>query len=236
MARFARDLLRLMGAVIAEHFSEKTIAMISGYAELEPSFAPNGATGAGPAGCARRECAAGDARREPGTGAAICGGRGVMRQDRARLPHRHRGGLDDCAGRAGRKTGSGEVLQQMVPLLEQVVPIAMGNPALASVSREITLFAARGFRVARTLEETLEQAFDAVRACRRPRLVGLRQASRVLSMSRSAHTRSTPRRRSSAIRTLSPPPKHSGITSSSRRSLRRKALPSGTARHGGGAA
>jgi hypothetical protein len=55
-----------------------------------------------------------------------------------------------------------EFLQQMVPLLEQVVPLAMGNPALASVCREITLFAARGFRVARTLEETLEQAFDAV--------------------------------------------------------------------------
>ena len=55
-----------------------------------------------------------------------------------------------------------EFLQQMVPLLEQVVPIAMGNPALASVSREITLFAARGFRVARTLEETLEQAFEAL--------------------------------------------------------------------------
>jgi hypothetical protein len=38
----------------------------------------------------------------------------------------------------------------------------MGNPALASVCREITLFAARGFRIARTLEETLEQAFDAL--------------------------------------------------------------------------
>jgi hypothetical protein len=55
-----------------------------------------------------------------------------------------------------------EFLQQMVPLLEQVVPLAMGNPALASVCREITLFAARWFRVARTMEETLEQAFDAL--------------------------------------------------------------------------
>ena len=54
VARFARDLLRLMGAVIAEHFSEKTIAMISGYAELEPSFAPNGATGAGRPVCSAR--------------------------------------------------------------------------------------------------------------------------------------------------------------------------------------
>jgi hypothetical protein len=53
-----------------------------------------------------------------------------------------------------------ELLAQMVPLLEQVIPLARGNPALASVCREIALFAARGFRVARTLEETLERAFD----------------------------------------------------------------------------
>ena len=38
----------------------------------------------------------------------------------------------------------------------------MGNPALAAVCREITLFAARGFRVARTLEEALEGAFEAL--------------------------------------------------------------------------
>ncbi len=55
-----------------------------------------------------------------------------------------------------------EFLQQMVPLLEQVVPLAMGNPALAALCREVALFAARGFRVARPLEQSIEQAFEAL--------------------------------------------------------------------------
>ncbi len=55
-----------------------------------------------------------------------------------------------------------EFLSQMVPMLEQVVPMAQGNPALASLGKEMTLFAARGFRVARPLEEALEQAWDAI--------------------------------------------------------------------------
>lgn len=55
-----------------------------------------------------------------------------------------------------------EFLQQMVPMLQQVVPIAQGNPPLASLAKELTLFAARGFRVARPLEEAFEQAFDAI--------------------------------------------------------------------------
>src|SRR6185437_10415748 len=36
VAKFARNLLRLMGAVIAEHFSAKTISMITGYPQLDP--------------------------------------------------------------------------------------------------------------------------------------------------------------------------------------------------------
>lgn len=55
-----------------------------------------------------------------------------------------------------------EFLQQMVPLLENVVPIAQGNPPLASLAKEMVLFAARGFKVARPLEEALENAFDAI--------------------------------------------------------------------------
>ena len=55
-----------------------------------------------------------------------------------------------------------EFLQQMVPLLEQIVPIAQGNPPLASLSSQITLFAVRGFRAGRPLEEAFEAAFDAI--------------------------------------------------------------------------
>ncbi len=47
-------------------------------------------------------------------------------------------------------------------MLQQVVPIAQGNPPLAALAKEITLFAARGFRVARPLEEAFEAAFEAI--------------------------------------------------------------------------
>jgi hypothetical protein len=163
VARFARDLLRLMGAVIAEHFSEKTIAMISGYAQLEPPFAPNGVTGGGPPGVfgpnAVPAVLAASLARAQQFAAAVA----LMRQDgaqgfRIEIEADSTIAPDEQAEKQARV----EFLQQMVPLLEQVVPLAMGNPALASVCREVTLFAARGFRVARTLEETLEQAFDAL--------------------------------------------------------------------------
>jgi len=55
-----------------------------------------------------------------------------------------------------------EFLEQMIPLLEQVIPIAQGNPPMAKLAREITLFAVRSFKVGRTLEESFEEAFDAI--------------------------------------------------------------------------
>jgi hypothetical protein len=52
-----------------------------------------------------------------------------------------------------------EFLQQIVPFMEQVTPIAQGNPEMAELLSEIAMFAVRGFRVARTLEEAFEKAF-----------------------------------------------------------------------------
>ena len=55
-----------------------------------------------------------------------------------------------------------EFMRQFIPLLEQVVPIAQGNPAMAALAKEITLFAVRGFKIARNLEETISTAFDTI--------------------------------------------------------------------------
>lgn len=55
-----------------------------------------------------------------------------------------------------------EFLQQIVPLLEQIVPLAQGNPPLAEMASEVAMFAIRGFRVARTLEEAFENGFKAI--------------------------------------------------------------------------
>ena len=65
---------------------------------------------------------------------------------------------DEQAEKAARV----EFMQQFIPLMQQVVPIAQGNPPLASLAKEITLFAVRGFNVARPIEEAVEKAFDAI--------------------------------------------------------------------------
>ena len=60
------------------------------------------------------------------------------------------------------KMGRVEFLEQMVPMLKQVIPIAQGNPPMAALAKELTMFAVRGFKIARSLEETFEKAFDAI--------------------------------------------------------------------------
>lgn len=50
-------------------------------------------------------------------------------------------------------------LREIVPLIQQIAPIAQGNPEMAALASEIAMFAVRGFRVARTLEESFEKAF-----------------------------------------------------------------------------
>jgi hypothetical protein len=65
---------------------------------------------------------------------------------------------DEQAEKAART----EFLGKFVPLMENVIPLAQGNPALAALAKEIALFGVRGFPVARSLEETIEEAFDAI--------------------------------------------------------------------------
>lgn len=55
-----------------------------------------------------------------------------------------------------------ELLQALLPLFAQVLPIAQGNPAMAEMCKELVLFAMRGFKVARSLEEVVEKAFDGI--------------------------------------------------------------------------
>jgi hypothetical protein len=214
VARFARDLLRLMGAVIAEHFSVKTIAMITGYPQLAPvpalppaptpqllppARAIDAAAAGGPpvpapaeaqaplpasGGAAAQAAPSSDGAfaayqralatwRERAQQVAAIAASNLAKQQQFEAAvalikqdgtHGFRIDIETDSTIApdeqAEKQSRVELLAQMVPLLEQVIPLARGNPALASVCREIALFAARGFRVARTLEETLERAFD----------------------------------------------------------------------------
>ena len=65
---------------------------------------------------------------------------------------------DEQAEKAARV----EFLQQMIPMLQSVVPIAQGNPALAEMASQMVMFALRGFRVSRPLEEAFEKGFEAI--------------------------------------------------------------------------
>jgi hypothetical protein len=55
-----------------------------------------------------------------------------------------------------------QFMQQFVPFMETMVPIAKGNPEMAELAKEFTLFVVRGWRVARPLEETIGKAFAAL--------------------------------------------------------------------------
>ena len=55
-----------------------------------------------------------------------------------------------------------QFMQQFVPFMETMVPIAKGNPEMAELAKEFTLFVVRGWRVARPLEETIGKAFTAL--------------------------------------------------------------------------
>lgn len=64
---------------------------------------------------------------------------------------------DEQAEKAART----EFLKEFVPFLELLLPLAMGNPPMAELCKQLALFAVRAFPAARPLEETIEQAFDA---------------------------------------------------------------------------
>jgi hypothetical protein len=65
---------------------------------------------------------------------------------------------DEQAEKAART----DFLGKFIPMMEQVIPIAQGNPPMAALAKEITMFVLRGFHVARSLEEAFEAAFDAI--------------------------------------------------------------------------
>lgn len=215
VAKFARNLLRLMAGVIAAHFSDKTISMITGYPQLMPvppvpprpmmpaqqllSLVSPGAspamaqpsspeqaaipTAGGPGGPAAAppnpamqayqqamaqwqqavqaaqavEQANQQKQQEFQAACALIREDGIhgfkidIEADSTIAP-------DEQAEKKART----EFIGAFVPLMEQLVPVAQGNPAMAELAKQITLFGVRGFPVARPLEDSIEKAFDAL--------------------------------------------------------------------------
>lgn len=252
VAKFARNTLRLMAAVIAEHFSSKTISMISGYPQLlpvppvpprpQPPMQPPPQQGmppqGGPPGAAPGASPPpSSVPAPPGGGAAPPGGAPPPAGPQGQSPQST--GAPPPAGppqppppspqqqqyeqqmaafkqqmaqwqqaadaaqqvqQANQKAQQDfdqavqiiksdaihgfridieadstiaidevedqqnrvEFMQGFLPLLTEVGPIAMGSPAMANMAKELVLFAVRGFRIARPLEDSITRAFDAI--------------------------------------------------------------------------
>lgn len=213
VARFARDVIRLIGAVIAEHFSPQTISAITGYPQLEavPELAPQppqtvpappGAMGApagpgmapgppqppqmggnvtpfpgappqpqmipNPAYADWEKMAHAKAMIEAKNAAArqqFAEAVDLIRKDgitgfRLDIESDSTIALDEAQDRTDRT----EFISALLPLMQQVVPISQGNPAMAELAKELVMFGVRGFPVARSMEETIERAFDALAA------------------------------------------------------------------------
>ena len=202
VAAFARDLIRLQASIIAQHFSGKTLSMITGYPQLQPvppmpappqpppmpAPQPMGLGGPQPV---PQPVPGQPAPQQPPNPAMqqyqiqmqqyqqqVAAVHQVMAQNQALQKQ-----FDDAVALLKRdafhdfridieadstiavdeeaeKESRTEFLQQMIPLLETVIPIAQGNPPLADLSREIVMFAMRAYPTARNLEETFENAFE----------------------------------------------------------------------------
>jgi hypothetical protein len=182
VAKFACGIIRLMASVIMQQFEPRTISMITGYPQLQPVpqlppapppmiLGRDPQTGAGamvpnPAMAQYQQAAqqvqaatAKNQQLQAQFDAAVKllrddaheGFRIDIEADSTILP-------DEQQEKADRT----EFLGKFIPLMEQVIPIAQGNPAIAGLTKELVLFAVRGFKVARPLEESIEKAFDAI--------------------------------------------------------------------------
>ncbi len=193
VARLARDVIRLLAGLIAKHFDNRTLSAMTGYPRLVvvpplppmPALPPLVHSGGGnvvpfpgqgqsmaspppdpamqqyqQAVQARQAALAQNAQLQQEFDQAVA----LLRED---IGHGFRIDIEAdstiVADEQQDQQSRTEFLQQMVPFLEQAVPMAMGNPALADLAKEFALFGARGFKVARSLEETIEKAFDALK-------------------------------------------------------------------------
>lgn len=199
VARFARDCFRLMANVIAEHFSPKTISLMTGYPQLDPVptlpppppqfLAPNPMAlpsqppAPQPGAPPQQPPQAPQAQPNP----AFMQWQQLAQQVQAvQAKNQQRQQQFDAAVAMIKKDGDygfridieadstiapdeqaekqarTEFLHEFVPFMQQLVPISQGNPEMAELAKQFALFAVRGFRVARPLEDSVEAAFDAL--------------------------------------------------------------------------
>lgn len=172
VSRFARDNIRLVAYVIAGQFSNKTISEMTGFPQLQPvPPAPpgpqfiidqqSGQTVPSPAMQqyqAQVQPIIAQNQKATQQFEAACQLLKTQIKDGFRIDIEADSTI--APDEQAEKQATVEFMQAFIPLMQQMVPIATGNPSLAALAKELTLFVARRFRAARPLEETIETAFD----------------------------------------------------------------------------
>jgi hypothetical protein len=173
VANFARDNIRLLANVIAGQFSPQALSEITGYPKLQPMPQP-------PAGLQptimdpqtgqpapnpqfqqfqqKAQEIQGQNQKAQADFMAACQ---LLKDD---MPHGYRIDIEADStimpDEQQEKQSKIEFVQAFTPFLQQAIQGAMALPITAPLSKELTLFLMRGFKVSRPLEEQVEKLFD----------------------------------------------------------------------------
>jgi hypothetical protein len=207
VAEFASNLIKIKGSIIAEHFSAKTISMITGYpqSQIKPvpqlPQAPPQMIPAPPQSPQPGQPGIGNAPPQVDQSGAVVPSmpqlvpnpayqqwqkmalavQKVQQDNQAKQTkfdaavalikrdgvHGFRIDIEADSTIApdeeAEQQARTEFMREFVPFLQQMMPIAMGNPALSDLAESMTLFVMRPFKAARTLEDAVTKAFDAIK-------------------------------------------------------------------------
>lgn len=167
VARFARDIIRIMGEVIAVHFSPETLSMMTGLPEPLPEIAPppqqamQNPQMAQQAQMQLQQQIQAQAQAAAAKKAAFDKAVEILREQNP-CPYRIDIEADSTIApdEDAEKEARTEFLRQLVPLLQQAIPMVQEIPSAAPLVKEIVTFAIRGFRTGRSLEEAFTEFFD----------------------------------------------------------------------------
>lgn len=173
VATFARDCIRLMAHVIAKQVSPQVISMMTGYPQLQPvppmppglqQMVPNPQSGQlvpNPQFQQFQQMVQPIIDQNTQATQQFQAACQLLKED---MPHGFRIDIEADStimpDEQQEQQARMEFIGALTPFLQQSIPMTQALPAAAPLVKELTLFMVRGFKVARSLEEKIEQFFD----------------------------------------------------------------------------
>jgi len=157
VARFVRDVMRMMGEIMCEHFTPQTLLLLSDYHQIgEMPELPEGMQPNDPAFIAKmQEFEVEKKKAEKKIAAAIA----LLKNEKARgfridIEDESTVAQDDMAEKQARV----EFLGAVSGFLQQAVPASQAVPEMAPLMGKMLLFGVRAFRAGRDMETSIEDA------------------------------------------------------------------------------